>query len=263
VSDRMGPTPDPGYGLYSAAQSGSPQGSQTDVTGNHGADLGYRHDATVGTHTHAHIAFDGPQLAEDDGSHVHPHFHDGSEDHHRHDHSGLVWLDTDAGGPGQAVSSSGRRPVVGHDDRQWTPRSRAAFFERDSLTDQPEHAFTGDLNSRLGQAEEALGEADERWRTAHEMAGEARTRADALPTRSNVAEARELEAAEHVLASRRNALQSQVSRMLAEWQDFSDGFAIGRTGRTGGMAEVLYRAQFPHSEPTLGDYERDHGPRSR
>jgi hypothetical protein len=136
---RMGQTPDVGYDLYSAAQPGQPQGTQVDVTGNNGADLGYRaHEPVDGWHVHAHASFgDDPDAV--DGLHEHLHQHRGDAEHgHIHvtadearaagwpvpdeqDDSGWqppaassgMWAD-------QATSSSDRRGT--------SPRERAAYL---------------------------------------------------------------------------------------------------------------------------------------
>ena len=164
------------------------------------------------------------------------------------------------------TSSSGRRPMSSYDDEAWTPRERSAYLNSEAFQYEPdrEPELSGDLNHQLSCAEEFAADADERRRSISEMVEEARTEAKYLPTTENLERASDLELAEHRLISESDRWHARVSQLLDRWQHEVVGTFSGfdRTGRTGGMQEVLAEDQSEWRERSLGlsEIDWDRGP---
>ena len=257
MSDRIGPTPDQGYGLYTAAQPGPPEDSTPVLSGSgEPADVGYRHSAIAAQHSHPHAAFGGPTRPHGDGMHSHAHSHI-DDDNHDHDHSGLDWLDELPEpsavqgaeiGPSQGGQGRGQNPLysgMGYDDGgRFGPRERSKFLNGPEFAmapdydDEPAHL---DLNQRITWAEEQVARHEDNWHECRSQMMDARYSYRSLPTPTNQRELSELEVAEARLADQHERAKELLSRLLSEWEATAEQVSLQRpAGRTGGIQEVLH-----------------------
>jgi hypothetical protein len=205
------------------------------MTGNHGADVGYRlHDPITGWHSHVHAALDGPDNIAD-GLHVHQHGH-ANEASHQHMHyvdttdedDSYVGTVDEYGHPVGAVTGS-----RDDDAGRYSPRVRAAVLNAQS---QISHVYdgmpemTGDLNRDLSAAEDWQEDVETRVHEILPAVEEAHARARAMPTNANIAEAGSLAVAQARLMSERQRATQLVSSMLTEWEHVASEMGIGGTG---------------------------------
>lgn len=202
---RIGPTPDAGYGLNSAAQPGPSQVSMTLVTGPGGADLGYGHVCPACGYRSSVEDVAG-SIVGDDGP--------------------VSW-------PG-AVSSSGRRPGNGRVRTRTTwdtsPDARRRFLARPTVTHVggfEEPLWSGNVLHDLSLAEEWADDAESRRNRLLPEIADARENARQVPTPDNKYVLAQLEVAGRQLEAEASHARSISSGLLAQWQGTEDA-AFGR-----------------------------------